>query len=91
MSNGANTLSARKYLIVAVGTECYVTLPKGQIIPTHDEQRHMDGPTVPGGGHVLIVPISHYPTLAAIAPDIAPPILDEIDRSAVDHLLESNL
>ncbi|KAF9077200.1 CwfJ C-terminus 1-domain-containing protein-like protein [Rhodocollybia butyracea] len=64
-----------KHLIVSIGEECYVTLPKGQIIPTQDGHAY-----VPGGGHVLIVPITHYPTLSTIPPDLAPPILDETER-----------
>ncbi|EIN07103.1 hypothetical protein PUNSTDRAFT_104608 [Punctularia strigosozonata HHB-11173 SS5] len=69
-----------KYLIVAVGTECYVTLPKGQIIPTHDPQHRPDSSMVPGGGHCLIVPIAHYATLASMAPDIAGPTIQEVER-----------
>lgn len=64
----------RKHLIVAIGSECYVTLPKGQIIPTQSFADHID---VPGGGHVLIVPITHYPTYSTIPPDLAPPIVEE--------------
>jgi hypothetical protein len=45
-----------KHLIAAIGTETYVTLPKGQLIPT--AKRHLDqggsAPLVPGGGHVLV-------------------------------------
>lgn len=63
-----------KHLIVAIGSECYVTLPKGQIIPTQSPESHG---TIPGGGHVLIVPITHYPTFNTIPPDLASPILDE--------------
>ncbi|KAF5330347.1 hypothetical protein D9619_005485 [Psilocybe cf. subviscida] len=63
-----------KHLIVAIGTECYVTLPKGQIIPTQSAANKVD---VPGGGHVLIVPITHYPTYSTIPPDLAPPIVEE--------------
>ncbi|KAJ8521668.1 hypothetical protein ONZ45_g1663 [Pleurotus djamor] len=65
-----------KYLIVSIGNECYVTLPKGQIIPTQDS----GSPDVPGGGHVLIIPISHYPTFSTIPPDLAAPILDETEK-----------
>lgn len=67
----------RKYLIVAIGSECYVTLPKGQIIPTQSAANHVD---VPGGGHVLIVPITHYPTYSTIPLDLAPPIIEETER-----------
>jgi hypothetical protein len=65
-----------KHLIVAIGAECYVTLPKGQIPPTQPS-----GQTgVPGGGHVLIVPIAHYPTYSTIPPDLAQPILEETEK-----------
>jgi hypothetical protein len=45
-----------KHLIVAIGTETYVTLPKGQLIPTLPKHVEQGGakPLVPGGGHVLV-------------------------------------
>lgn len=67
----------RKHLIVSIGCEVYLTLPKGQIIPTQSAADHVD---VPGGGHVLIVPITHYPTFTTIPPDLAPPILEETEK-----------
>ncbi|KAI0347740.1 hypothetical protein BDW22DRAFT_15436 [Trametopsis cervina] len=72
----------RKHLIVSIGSECYVTLPKGQIVPTHSAGDHPKAkiPQVPGGGHVLIVPITHYPTYATIPSDLAEPIYDETDK-----------
>ncbi|TFK94758.1 nuclear protein [Polyporus arcularius HHB13444] len=69
-----------KHLIVSIGSECYVTLPKGQIIPTHQGANHPNVPRVPGGGHVLIVPITHYPTYLSIPPDLAEPIVDETEK-----------
>jgi len=69
----------RKHLIVAIGSECYVTLSKGQIPPT----KTTDGPNttqVPGGGHVLIVPIAHYPTIQSITPDLAQGVTVEINK-----------
>lgn len=71
-----------KHLIVSIGSECYVTLPKGQIVPTHSADDHPKAkiPKVPGGGHVLIVPITHYPTYASIPPDLAGPIFDETEK-----------
>ncbi|TBU65503.1 nuclear protein [Dichomitus squalens] len=69
-----------KHLIVSIGTECYVTLPKGQIIPTHQGAKHPNVPRVPGGGHVLIVPITHYPTYLSIPPDLAEPIIKETEK-----------
>ncbi|KAK0196580.1 CwfJ C-terminus 1-domain-containing protein-like protein [Armillaria mellea] len=66
-----------KHLIVSIGTECYVTLPKGQIIPTQSAADHVD---IPGGGHILIVPITHYPTFNTIPHDLAVPITEETER-----------
>ncbi|KAJ6531281.1 CwfJ C-terminus 1-domain-containing protein-like protein [Mycena capillaripes] len=68
-----------KHLIVAIGSECYVTLPKGQIIPTQS-QTAADPVSVPGGGHVLIVPITHYPTYSTIPGDLAAPIIEETEK-----------
>ena len=65
---------------MSIGTECYVTLPKGQIIPTHQGADHPNAPKVPGGGHVLIVPITHYPTYLSIPSELAPPIIDETEK-----------
>ncbi|KAI1794660.1 nuclear protein [Ganoderma leucocontextum] len=69
-----------KHLIVSIGSECYVTLPKGQLIPTHHGADHPNVPRVPGGGHVLIVPITHYPTYLSIPPDLAEPIVNETEK-----------
>jgi len=69
-----------KHLIVAIGSECYLTLPKGQIIPTQSAADHV---AVPGGGHVLIVPITHYPTFSTIPNDLAGPIIEETEKQKV--------
>ena len=37
-------------------------------------------PGVPGGGHVLIIPISHYPTLQAVPAELSIPIISEIEQ-----------
>lgn len=52
--------AVEKHLIVAIGTECYIALPKGQLPVSSDASA-----LVPGGGHVLIVPIAHTPSLYA--------------------------
>jgi hypothetical protein len=80
--------SHRKHLIVSIGSECYVTLPKGQIIPTQSNAvgNNSSISTVPGGGHVLIVPIAHHPTYNTIPADIAPPILEETDKYVFSFL-----
>jgi hypothetical protein len=79
-----------KHLIVAVGGECYLTLPKGQVIPTHgpDSTSKSGISSVPGGGHVLIVPIAHFPTLASLSKDIVDSVAGEIDRYACLLLCE---
>jgi hypothetical protein len=70
-----------KHLITAVGNECYVTLPKGQLIPTGPNAKSKTSlPATPGGGHVLIVPIAHFPTLASASGESASAVLDEVDR-----------
>lgn len=76
----------RKHLIVAIGNECYVTLSKGQIPPTKTAGDYPNTTLVPGGGHVLIVPIAHYPTIQSIAPDLAQGIITEINRLVLQSL-----
>ncbi|PFH54248.1 hypothetical protein AMATHDRAFT_53131, partial [Amanita thiersii Skay4041] len=76
-----------KHLIVAIGNECYLTMPKGQIIQTESSSR---AGQVPGGGHVLIVPITHYPTYSTIPSDLAQPIIEETESyKAALHALYS--
>ncbi|KAH9966399.1 CwfJ C-terminus 1-domain-containing protein-like protein [Russula dissimulans] len=71
-----------KHLIVAVGGECYLTLPKGQLLPTkRTEQREFEGILkVPGGGHVLIVPIAHFATLGAMPAELHTSVMNECER-----------
>ncbi|KAI8869207.1 hypothetical protein GQ42DRAFT_163584 [Ramicandelaber brevisporus] len=45
-----------KHLIVSIGSDLYVTLAKGSLIPS-------DKSAIPGAGHVLLVPIDHHPSL----------------------------
>lgn len=42
--------------------------------------RYKDISRIPGGGHVLIVPIEHHPTLGSMAPEVSMPIIDELER-----------
>lgn len=65
---------------MAIGNECYVTLPKGQIIPTHHRGGGGGHGGVPGGGHVLIVPIAHFATLSSIPGELRQPVLNEIGK-----------
>jgi hypothetical protein len=50
-----------KHLVVAIGEESYLALPKGQLPPSSSEAS-----PVPGGGHVLIIPISHVPSVQSL-------------------------
>lgn len=71
--------TSRKHLIVGIGSECYVTLTKGPIIPTGNyAEPSSDISKVPGGGHALIVPIAHFPTFLAVPPDLAESLTAEI-------------
>ncbi|QRW02143.1 Zinc finger, CCHC-type [Ceratobasidium sp. AG-Ba] len=69
----------KKHLIVSIGSECYLTLTKGQLIPTGPSSPPETSP-VPGGGHLLIVPISHYPTLLSVPPELAISIISEVEK-----------
>jgi hypothetical protein len=74
--------SIAKHLLVAVGGECYLTFPKGQLVPTHNtEQRDNERNfKVPGGGHVLIVPIAHFATLDTIPGELRASVMGECNR-----------
>ena len=71
-----------KHLIVAVGEECYLTFAKGQLVPTHstDQREKSDDFKVPGGGHVLIVPIAHVATLDSIPEELRSSVIAECNR-----------
>jgi len=70
-----------KHLLVSLGEECYVTLTKGGLPDTTSEHsRIRELFPIPGGGHVLIVPISHYPTLLSLPADEAATTLVEVER-----------
>lgn len=57
-----------KHLVVTIGEECYMALPKGQVPVSSDAST-----LVPGGGHVLLVPIAHVPS--TWTPDASMPAL----------------
>jgi hypothetical protein len=71
-----------KHLIVTIGEECYLTFPKGKLVPTRNSGQHEDAEicNVPGGGHVLIVPIAHCMTLDTISSELCMSVLGECDR-----------
>lgn len=65
-----------KHLVVAIESEAYVALPKGSLVPSTGSPVSL----VPGGGHVLIIPIGHHQTLSTIPIDEALPIMSEIGK-----------
>ena len=80
LSNPALT----KHLIVTIGEECYLTFPKGNLVPTRNPGQHKDAEicNVPGGGHVLIVPIAHCMTLDTVSSELSASVLGECGRYA---------
>ncbi|KAI8990165.1 CwfJ C-terminus 1-domain-containing protein-like protein [Pilobolus umbonatus] len=64
-----------KHLIVSIGSELYMTLAKGPIISPKDERCK-----VPGLGHVLIIPITHYPTFGKIPMESQIEVIAELER-----------
>jgi len=63
-----------KHLIASIGSETYLTLPKGQLPDTTNNC------PVPGGGHVLLIPIGHYPSLLGLPSEMAIPIVAEMEH-----------
>lgn len=77
----------RKHLLVSLGEECYLTLTKGGLPDTTSSDPQMKELfPIPGGGHVLIVPISHHPTLLSLPPDEAATTLVEVEKCACLHV-----
>ncbi|KAA1123669.1 hypothetical protein PGTUg99_026312 [Puccinia graminis f. sp. tritici] len=74
-----------KHLIASIGSETYLTLPKGQLPDTTNNC------PVPGGGHVLLIPIAHYPSLLALPSELAIPIVAEMEhyKSALKRCYEA--
>lgn len=59
---------------MSIGSEMYATLAKGPVTSSSDAN------SIPGGGHVLLIPITHYPTLRQIPDDARPNVMNEIQR-----------
>ncbi|KAI7947368.1 hypothetical protein MJO28_009276 [Puccinia striiformis f. sp. tritici] len=74
-----------KHLIASIGSETYLTLPKGQLPDTTNNC------PIPGGGHVLLIPIAHYPSLLGLPSELAIPIVSEIEqyKSAIKRCYEA--
>lgn len=62
------------HLISSIGTESYLTIAKGPL-PTSTTY-----PTLPHSGHILIIPLAHTPTLAAIPPSSRASAYKEMQR-----------
>jgi diadenosine tetraphosphate (Ap4A) HIT family hydrolase len=60
-----------KHLIVSIGTELYATLAKGPVV---------NESPVPGGGHLLLIPITHYPTFAKIPVESQMDVVAELEK-----------
>jgi Protein similar to CwfJ C-terminus 1 len=80
-SLGLPSLRRRKHLLVSLGEECYITLTKGGLPDTtSSDPRMRELFPIPGGGHVLIVPISHHPTFLSLPADEAATTLAEVEK-----------
>ncbi|KAL1916272.1 uncharacterized protein VTP21DRAFT_5889 [Calcarisporiella thermophila] len=75
-----------KHLIVNIGEEIYLTLAKGPLIDSAGDAH------VPGGGHALIVPISHTPGFQQIPSESRVEMVAEIEKykSALRNLYEAH-
>lgn len=62
-----------KHLIVSIGTEIYATLAKGPVITDKDS-------SVPGLGHILLIPITHYPTFGKIPIESQIEVVAELEK-----------
>ncbi|KAI9278855.1 CwfJ C-terminus 1-domain-containing protein-like protein [Phascolomyces articulosus] len=63
-----------KHLIVSIGTEMYATLAKGPLVSSQDKN------VVPGGGHIILVPVTHYSTLNKVPEETKPQLDNEIEN-----------
>jgi diadenosine tetraphosphate (Ap4A) HIT family hydrolase len=74
-----------KHLIVSVGSEIYVTLAKGPIVSPDDSESK-----VPGLGHLLLVPITHYPTFGKIPMPAKIEVINEVEKykSAIRRMFD---
>ncbi|KAI8338789.1 CwfJ C-terminus 1-domain-containing protein-like protein [Choanephora cucurbitarum] len=62
-----------KHLIVSIGSELYMTLAKGPVVSASNPECQ-----VPGEGHVLIIPITHYPTFGLVPPESQKEVMTEL-------------
>lgn len=62
-----------KHLITSIGNEVYATLAKGPLVTS--EQNNM-----PGGGHILLIPITHYETIQSIPMESQIDVVSELEQ-----------
>ncbi|KAF9997307.1 hypothetical protein BGZ65_007113, partial [Modicella reniformis] len=62
-----------KNLIVSIGTEVYMTMSKGQLPMTPSN-------LIPGGGHVILITINHYPTFRAVEAEARKDLESELNK-----------
>ncbi|KAI9279119.1 CwfJ C-terminus 1-domain-containing protein-like protein [Sporodiniella umbellata] len=74
-----------KHLIVSIGEELYMTLAKGPLLASKDEECK-----VPGTGHVLIIPVTHYPTFGKVPVESQEAVYAELEKykSSVRKMFE---
>ncbi|KAF0520779.1 nuclear protein [Gigaspora margarita] len=65
-----------KHLIISVGSDLYLSMAKGGLIDTQTPSVSI----VPGGGHVLLVSIVHYPTFREAPRDEQINLKDEMEK-----------
>ncbi|KAI8142700.1 CwfJ C-terminus 1-domain-containing protein-like protein [Fennellomyces sp. T-0311] len=63
-----------KHLIASIGNEIYATLAKGPVVSSADKLG------VPGGGHVILVPVTHYPTFNKVPVETRVEVVAEIEK-----------
>ncbi|KAJ2962797.1 hypothetical protein NQZ79_g2046 [Umbelopsis isabellina] len=62
-----------KHLITSIGNEVYATLAKGPLVSSAENN-------MPGGGHILLIPITHYETIQSIPMDSQVNVITELER-----------
>jgi diadenosine tetraphosphate (Ap4A) HIT family hydrolase len=62
-----------KHLITSIGNEVYATLAKGPLVTSAQNN-------VPGGGHILLIPITHYETIQSIPMESQVDVVTELER-----------
>ncbi|CAO3694451.1 unnamed protein product [Rhizopus microsporus] len=76
---------AEKHLVLSIGDELYAASAKGPLFSSRDNECR-----VPGTGHVLIIPVTHYPTFGKIPLDSQVEVIAELEKykSALRRMFE---